>query len=383
MIPRLSALAHGRDNNFQLIRLLSATAVVLFHSYALTNHWTDEPLWKRIPELNFGALGVACFFVISGFLVTRSWLARERVSSFVAARALRIYPALIAAVVLTVLLAGASSALDWSAFLSHPQTREFVLHVTPAWEMKYQLPGAFAGNPTPHDVNGSLWTLPVELRLYGAVLVAGAAGLLARRRLFIAGSCALFALYLWRPDWLSLFSADVATRDLIVLFALGSLASVWRDVIPVSLAIAAGVLTLLVVNPADLARGTFFAPLLAYLVLVAAYHPRLQWRAFNRVGDYSYGVYVYSFPIQQSLIAFNPGIDPMPLFGLALPLTLAVAALSWHGLEAPALRLKSRFGFGDQGNNSQRQEDQWLRNRPPGSQEWDNDDEDKNRKPIA
>ncbi len=201
-MPRLSALAHGRDNNFQLIRLLSATAVVLFHSYALTNHWTDEPLWKRIPELNFGALGVACFFVISGFLVTRSWLARERVLPFVAARVLRIYPALIAAVALTVLLAGASSALGWRAFLGHAQTREFVLHVAPAWEMRYQLPGAFATNPTPHDVNGSLWTLPIELRLYGAVLLAGVAGMLARRRTWTATLCAIAALYIWHPDGL-------------------------------------------------------------------------------------------------------------------------------------------------------------------------------------
>ncbi len=112
-----------------------------------------------------------------------------------------------------------------------------------------------------------------------------------------------------------------------------------------SLVLATGALLLLILNPADLARGAFFAPLLAYLVLVAAYHPRLQWRAFNRVGDYSYGVYVYSFPIQQSLIQCVPGIDPMPLFGLALPLTLVFAALSWHGLEAPALRLKSRVGI--------------------------------------
>jgi peptidoglycan/LPS O-acetylase OafA/YrhL len=349
-MQRLASLAHGRDNNFQLIRLLSAIAVVLFHSYALTNHWTDEPLWKRVPELNFGALGVACFFVISGFLVTQSWLARERVLSFIAARVLRIYPALLAAVALTVVLAGASSALDWSAFLGHPQTRDYVLHVAPAWEMRHQLPGAFAGNPVPLDVNGSLWTLPVELRLYVAVLAAGVVGLLAHRSALILSVCALFAIFLLRPEWLPMLGIDGVTRDLAVLFVLGSLAYAWRDAIPVSLAAAAGVVALLILNPAGLARGVFFAPLLAYLVLVAAYHPRLQWRAFNRIGDYSYGVYVYSFPTQQTLIACIPGIDPMPLFGMALVATMALAALSWHGLESPALGLKSRFGFGKQGN---------------------------------
>jgi peptidoglycan/LPS O-acetylase OafA/YrhL len=83
--------------------------------------------------------------------------------------------------------------------------------------------------------------------------------------------------------------------------------------------------------------------LLAYLVLVAAYHPWLSWPAFNRIGDYSYGVYVYAFPIQQTLVERIPLIEPLPLFALALPATLAVAALSWHFVEAPALGLKSRF----------------------------------------
>ena len=340
---RLSALAHGRDNNFQLIRLVAATSVVLFHSYALTDHWTDEPLWRRVPELNFGALGVACFFVISGFLVTQSWLARERVIPFVAARVLRIYPALIAAVALTIALAGISSALDWGRFLADPQTLEYIVHVTPAWEIRHRLPGAFPVNPIPHDVNGSLWTLPVELRLYVAILAVGAAGLLARRIAWFAALWVLLALSLWRPDWLPMLPPDMATRDLVLLFALGSLACVWREAIPVSPAIAAIAILLVIVNPAELARGVLFAPLLAYVVLVVAYHPRLVWPAFNRVGDYSYGVYVYAFPIQQTLVQRIPGIEPAPLFALALASTLVVAVLSWHWLEQPALGLKSRF----------------------------------------
>ena len=108
---RLGDLAHGRDNNFQLVRLFAAACVVLFHSYALTGRWTHEPLWQIMPEANFGALGVKIFFVVSGFLVTQSWLARQSVAPFVAARVLRIYPALIAATLFTIALAGVSSSL--------------------------------------------------------------------------------------------------------------------------------------------------------------------------------------------------------------------------------------------------------------------------------
>ena len=58
-------------------------------------------------------------------------------------------------------------------------------------------------------------------------------------------------------------------------------------------------------------------------------------RPYQRVGDYSYGLYVYSFPVQQTLMQRFPGLEPSGLFALGLPLSLAVAALSWHLLEAP------------------------------------------------
>lgn len=343
MTPRLAALAHGRDNNFQPIRLAAAAFVVLFHCYALTGRWTAEPLWRLAPELNFGALGVKIFFVISGFLVTQSWLARRAAVPFVAARALRIYPALAAAVAFTIVLSGFSSALPWAEYLTHPQTRDYAWRVALGFEMVYRLPGAFPGNPFPHEVNGSLWTLPIELRLYVAVLAAGAAGLLARRSAWLAAVAALVAAFAWRPDWFPLAPNDRVVRELTLAFALGSLAYVWRAALPVSLAAAAACIVLVAWNPAGLARGALFTPLLAYVVLVAAYHPRLAWPAANRVGDYSYGLYVYSFPIQQTLMERLPALTPATLLALSLPLSLAAAALSWHALERPALGLKSRF----------------------------------------
>jgi len=343
MIARLGPLAHGRDNNFQLIRLFAAAFVVLFHSYALTSQWTHEPLWKLAPELNFGALGVKIFFVISGFLVTQSWLARRAVAPFIASRVLRIYPALVAATLLTALLAGASSTLAWREYIAHPQTLDYIWRVALGWDMVYRLPGAFPTNPFPHDVNGSLWTLPIELRLYIGVLAAGVAGLLARRAALLAALCALTALFAARPDWFPLAPNDRVVRELALLFALGSLAYVWRDALPVSLAGATAAVALVAWNPGGWPRGLLFAPLLAYGVLVLAYHRRLQWPAFNRLGDYSYGLYVYSFPLQQTLMQRWPGLEPAGLFALSLPLALAAAAASWHALEQPALALKSRF----------------------------------------
>lgn len=339
--PRLSELTHGRDNNFELLRLLAAVCVVLFHCFALTGRWTQEPLWKLAPELNLGAVGVKIFFVISGFLVTRSWLARESAISFVRARVLRIYPALVAATLFTIVLAGVSSPLPWARFLAAPQTLDYAWRVALGWEMVYRLPGAFAANPFPHEVNGSLWTLPIELRLYAAVLVAGVAGLLRRRLFLLATVVALIVLFTLRPATFPLAPDTEVVRELALLFGLGALAWVWRDTLAISVPTALALAALVAWNPGGFARTTLFPLILAYGVLVAAYHPALRWRSFNLGGDYSYGLYVYSFPIQQTLVERLPSLEPLGLFAASLPLALTTAALSWHFLERPALTLKA------------------------------------------
>jgi peptidoglycan/LPS O-acetylase OafA/YrhL len=340
---RLGDVTHGRDNNIQLLRLVAAAAVMLFHSYVFTGRIGDDPLYRATGATNFSVLGVGSFFVLSGFLVTRSWLERPHLPAFAAARALRIYPALFVAVALTIVLAGSSSAVPWREFLSSPITIDYAWNNALAWEIRYVLPGAFLSNPFPHGVNGSLWTLPVELRLYIAVAIAGVAGVLVRVHRCAAVLAALLALFAWKPEWLPLQPNDDSVRDLALLFGLGALAYVARAKLPLSLAAFAAGVALYAANPGGFGRGMAFTLTLAYGVLVLAYHPRIQWRRYNRVGDYSYGLYVYAFPIQQTIIARWPALSTGELFAWSVAATLAVAAISWHGLEKPALALKSRF----------------------------------------
>ena len=272
---RLETLATGRANNFQLLRFAAASAVVWFHCYALTNRWTEEPLWRmtgewnlgplgvwKFGEWNLGALGVQVFFVISGFLVTTSWRERARLLPFLAARALRIYPALILATLFTLLLAKLSSPLPWGEFLVHPQTIDFTWRSATAWDLRYELPGAFAANPFPRAVNGSLWTLPVELRLYLFIALAGVIGLIARRTLLAAAIAVVIAATIVWPDWLPLQPKEDGVRHAALLFAVGALAAVYRDRIPVSLAVAIVAIVVALANPMAGLRGFVFAPLL-------------------------------------------------------------------------------------------------------------------------
>jgi len=340
---RLGDFTQGRDNNIQLLRLLAAAAVMLFHSYVFTGHMGEDPVFVATRTTDSSVIGVDCFFVLSGFLVTRSWLTRPGLAAFAAARALRIYPALFVAVALSIALAGASSNVAWPAFITSPVTFDFAWRNALAWEVRFTLPGAFLANPYPDAVNGSLWTLPVELRLYIAIAIAGMAGLLARADRCAAALLALVALFAWKPEWLPLEPHTASVRNLALLFGLGSLAYVARDRVPLSLTAFAIGVVIFALNPWGWGRGLWLTLTIAYGTLVLAYHPRIQWRAYNRVGDYSYGLYVYAFPVQQTIVAHVGGLAPMELFAASFAVTLALAALSWHALERPALALKSKF----------------------------------------
>ena len=133
--------------------------------------------------------------------------AARSVVPFVAARVLRIYPALIAATLFTIVLAGAVERARLARRSSRdPQTRRVRRGASRrAGRCATGCPARFATNPFPHAVNGSLWTLPVELRLYVAVLArrrrraARAARGLARRAVARCSRCSS-----WRPDWFPL-----------------------------------------------------------------------------------------------------------------------------------------------------------------------------------
>ena len=341
---RISLLAQERNNNFNLLRFLAATAVIFSHSYALTGHSIDEPLLRWSDGATyFGLLGVTLFFIISGFLVSKSLAERRTVRAFAAARALRIYPGLVAATLFSAALAGALSTVSWGEFLVDPETYRFVTRNSLGWYIKYVLPGAFVDNPYPRIVNGSLWSVPIELSMYVCCAIAGVVPLLSRRRWFNTAFIAGFVLFAVRPDWFVLFPRIPHVRLLTLAFAFGALAWVNRDEIALSPWVAGVALLLLAVNPADIVRGPASVALLTYVLLTLALHPKLRLAGFNRVGDYSYGLYVYAFPIQQALVHVQRDLGPFALFAAAFALTLLVAIASWHGMEKPALGLKSRF----------------------------------------
>ncbi len=349
LAPRLADAVVGRDNNVKALRYAAALAVIVTHSHALAGDFAGDPLYRLLPQTNLGLLGVQVFFVLSGFLIARSWDARHDVARFVEARVLRIYPALAAAVLFSVVAAWWFSGIAAAAFFGDARTWRYAVAAASGWNATLPLPAAFAHNPLP-GANGSLWTLPVELRLYALVAAFGAAGLLGRRWVACAAWCGLVALlaaFAWAGAPLLLAADHV--RGLVGCFALGALACATRDVLRLSVPVAVLACVAYALNPGDRLAGIAGLPLIAYAVLVAAFHPALRvharWLASRT--DYSYGAYVFAFPVQQIVVALRPGISPTALLLAALPPILVLAALSWHFIEARALRRKpgSRAGL--------------------------------------
>lgn len=346
-MTRLSDLANGRDNNFNLIRLIAACGVLVTHSYALVGlPPLSEPL-RGLVGISFGTVAVDAFFVTSGFLVTGSLLARRNLLDFLVARVMRVYPALFAVVLLMAfVLAPAMTTLPVADLLRSAEWRGFLIdNLTLLGGVAFYLPGLFETNPFPRAVNASLWTLPYEVWLYLSLFAIGVAASLARDRAravsVLVALTAAGTVIAHLANHFAIGHNEHTTRLCLMFFA-GAALQVGKERVPLSagLFIAAALL----VCVAALRAEAFFVAyhlLLPYLLIWLAHVPGGAVRAYNRLGDYSYGTYLYAFPVQQVLAAWVPGIGLFGMLAGALAVSLGLAMLSWHLLERRALALKT------------------------------------------
>ena len=288
---RLSDYAVGRDNNFNLIRLAAALSVIFSHSVAVLGLPSSREFFFDHLGLSLAEMAVDVFFVTSGFLVAGSLVNRGDVVAFLWARALRIYPAIWVMLVLTVFaLAPALTALPLADYLTSPKTHEyFAKCATLIGGVRYSLPGVFETNPLHAEFNGSLWTLPIELRLYcylaAGWLVLAAAPSIRLRAMSIAApvaACAFLILILRGR----LFGAPFNAADTrVFMFLYGTTLYLWRDKVPMSRAILVAAFACLVL--ASVNKEAYFVAYvfcLPLLVLHLAYLPKGRCPRLQRLG---------------------------------------------------------------------------------------------------
>jgi peptidoglycan/LPS O-acetylase OafA/YrhL len=327
--------------------MAAALLVIYSHSYVLSGGWeagSDEFLVRAI-GISFGDIAVNIFFIVSGFLVTRSLLYRQSVTSFFKARILRIYPALTVSLLLSAFVVGiAFTKLPVTDYLAQKSVYSFVLRdlfLIDFFHFRYGLPEVFADAPYPNVVNGSLWTLPWEMWAYISLGLAGflparflkyfvvttAVGLLTANH-FVASTGSGGAYF------------PLATR-LGACFYIGGLAFILRSQIRLGWSILSGAAIALLAAHFIGCFRTALILFLCYGGLCLAYLPGGAIRKYNALGDYSYGMYIFAYPIQQSLVVGCNVHSPVLLTCLTIVFTLPLAFLSWHFVEKKALEFKT------------------------------------------
>jgi len=332
-----------RVNNFDALRFVLATAVIWSHCYVLAGRPMD-PVFALTRQIDAGSLAVQAFFVLSGFLITQSWDGDPHLRNFAIKRALRLVPAMIAALVFGALIVGPLVCSVTSAqYLLAPSTWAHFGGVL--FNRYLASPLLFGGNPVAHQLNASLWSLRYEILCYGVVAVVGAwAG--SRRwtivsPLLLAGGLAGGSVLAWLGAPIEGIPATLAW--LVACFFAGSTLYALRRHIPFSPLLAAAAAAALLAG-ALVGGLRFIFPLAGtYLLLFLACWRALPLQGFGRYGDFSYGLYVFAYPLQQSIVRVTgPGVSIPAFFGLAFGTTLALAMLSWRFIEAPSLARKPR-----------------------------------------
>lgn len=332
----LDEAARKRSDNYLPLRHLAALMVIYGHSYALTRHAPDEAdvFAKLMPGFYAGNLAVYLFFAISGYLVTLSLLRHPGLWRYVRNRFLRVYPAYFVCLLVCVFAIGlAFTTLPAAEYLRADETWRYLSRNLQPITLAWTLPGVFEGNPYPKVVNGTLWSLSLEVRWYFYLGLLAALTIVRRRWAFTLVALAVLSLGAWQ--WWS-GKADVNEyRALSQTYLIAALCAHWRDRIAVSHWLMAGLA--LATAAAHGTRG--FGPMVVlsaiYFTLWAAYRlPALRWPGGH---DYSYGLFLYGFPVQQSLVALFPSLTPLQLLPASACCALLLAMLSWHLVERPAL----------------------------------------------
>ncbi|MGA9141220.1 MAG: stage II sporulation protein M [Methanocella sp.] len=343
-------------NNFDFLRLAGAVLVIFFTAYGVLGAGLQDPLSQLTNGgLNTGSLGVAIFFIISGYLITQSWDKRRNVQRFLWARFLRQVPALAGVALFTVFIIGPltthqslldyfTSGLTWGYF-----------RIVSIFFPTYSLPGVFTHNFSDR-VNGALWTLPIESAMYIIILIAGIAGVLNKKRLATLLTLSVLGFYLYVNIHVMHVIIPLASHDFIELlryflynlspfnplcFLMGSVFYLNRDRIKFDfrMVLLAALFWVLSVWSYDLLLLTSLI-CLPYVVLGIAFKSIPFLGTIGKRGDISYGLYIYHYPVQQMLVNFF-GFSPLKLFFATLLITVPLAWLSWHLIEHRALSLKN------------------------------------------
>jgi peptidoglycan/LPS O-acetylase OafA/YrhL len=330
----------GHASGFDYMRLALALSVISIHVPAVCYGPLSIMRPDYGPFRTVVNLVLPMFFTLGGFLVAGSLDRTRSLLTFAGLRVLRLMPALLVDTVFTALILGPLlTDVPLAQYFSAHQLHVFFFNIV--GDPHYYLPGVFDRN-VEHQVNGQLWTIPYELICYGGLALAALLGIYRRRWLFLfltalfvcaqAAAALVLGPHFFEPRFM-----------LIGCFLCGAVFSQFREYVPWSPILA--IFALVIAQIALLSvvtRPLAILPAAYFTVFLGLTNPKRN--ALIDTGDYSYGLYLYGFPIQQALFAALPIARLWyGQWGLSLLASAIFAVLSWHLVEKHALAQKARL----------------------------------------
>ena len=351
----LGQLSQGKNNNLNLIRLIAAFMVMYMHSLALciADQSKDVMFFLTFKKALSGQVAVDIFFVISGFLIYRSYDRSNNVIKYLKARFLRIWPLLALFILVTAFVIGPMyTNLSRDEYFA-AGLKDYLMNLLFA-SSDTRLPGVFLTHIS-KSVNGSIWTLRFEVICY--LLVIAILPVLRKQKWLVVPLIILSAViygyftYIWMDERFFIVSKELLMNfgRLTMHFNVGVLFYLFRDKISLNwkllLAAVLGQVALTYFFDFEIAFAIFGG----YIIMYFGFQDYKISRLYDKVGDLSYGVYILSFLVQQ-LVIERMGVSPdgyqvvrmNPYTNLAISaaIVVPVAFISWHCFEKQLLKLK-------------------------------------------
>ncbi len=301
--------------------------------------------------VSFGEVAVDGFFLISGFLITSSFVKSAALGGYLFKRVARIIPAYLVSFWICIFVVAPFAGCERSAYSAHVLTQQLSRNLL---LLQPDVPGCFHSLRFP-VLNGSMWTITYEFFCYVLTAILGLTGIFRPRNLrfmtaltilIVCLHCSGYASRFGVPE-AAVFSSGETNTRFVAAYLVGSLFYLLRDDLKLTR------------NGALLALGILLAMLfhsqIADTAVLICGGYIIFWFAlkatFVRMGpltdvDISYGVYLYAWPIQNLLILYDADINPWLLCAVSVVLAGCAGFLSWILVEKPALSLAHRLRFG-------------------------------------
>lgn len=341
-------MSKARKNNFDFLRLFLALLVVRCHAGLVGWQlpWTEDEYFLG------GRWAVQCFFVISGYLIFRSWDYQPRLGQYAEKRARRILPAYVFVLVVCAFGLSGLSELPYREYFSNPSVYAYLFsNLGFVGFLQNTLPGVFENNPSPY-VNGPLWTIKIEVMFYVSVPIIEYVARRMNRAVLFSAIYGLAIVWNAGFDYLSetmqkgsLIKVSEQLPGQMSFFIAGASLHYFRETFQRYLRVATIVSAVVLVAYFAIQSLWIYAfyPLALAILVIGFAHHFYYLGNFGRYGDFSYGMYIFHYPILQILATLSLPLSPPAIFAIGFGISLVASVASWRLIESRWLLPSSHY----------------------------------------